>query len=271
MNNSNHNSIESITFTNYFIAYFDILGYKSIVMKKSDYEVKEFIFNIKECIRSSKDILLAFDEMRNMKVDFKVFSDNFIFFTERDYEPLLQYISILQAILSFFGIFIRGTLCHGKLYFDDDFIAGGGLVKAHDLESKEVINPRIIVDGSFISGIAKMKTKDIENAGNQKLMVTYNSVLNALEDQDYVYRDDDENLYLNYLHEIEKYKEFEKAHEGKIKVEFIKILQAHRGFIIKYIHENIADECVLKKYEWCRKYHNKFCEDNGYDDFCIIE
>ena len=258
---------DGIELKDYFIAYFDILGYRDRVENKSDEEVKKFIYDIRGAIHLSKDMLRVFAEKENMQVNFKVFSDNFIFYTENDYHALLMYTSVLQAALALFEIFVRGVLCHGSMYCDKDFIAGEGLIKAYDLEVQEK-NPRIIVDSSFASGVARTDKKKLVSVGNPNPCVTVTSVNNKLEEEGCVYKDDDGKLYLNYLNEIKQYKEIEKKSHQR-KPDFIEILQSHKDCVMNNIAENQIDESVLKKYLWCRNYHNRFCCDNDFRDYMI--
>jgi hypothetical protein len=64
-------------------------------------------------------------------------------------------ICFAQARLIQHGTLIRGGLTIGKLYFDDKYVFGPGLVRAYELESRLAIYPRIIVEREIAQDLSE--------------------------------------------------------------------------------------------------------------------
>ncbi|MBR0198892.1 MAG: hypothetical protein IJQ42_01840 [Oscillospiraceae bacterium] len=137
----------------YYIAYFDILGYKSFFDDKEN-DVFEFLDNV---INVCNETLhkTGFNEQA-LQTQFKVksFSDNFIIMLEAnenssDYMVLKMYSRILSQLqihfLEKYQILIRGGITKGKAYIDENIVFGNGLIRAVTLESTATF-PRIIID-----------------------------------------------------------------------------------------------------------------------------
>ena len=58
MNNSFYDFDDNLEMKDCFIAYFDILGYESIVKSKNDYDIKTLHSNINNCVKQTKHLLL---------------------------------------------------------------------------------------------------------------------------------------------------------------------------------------------------------------------
>ena len=97
---------------NYFIAYFDILGYEARI-RNNDKELLPYIDSI---FRGSRKLLSSLDNKAGCKIRMKAFSDNILFCTENDFLALLLLVSNVQfQLICSFDIFIRGAILYGKL------------------------------------------------------------------------------------------------------------------------------------------------------------
>ncbi|MBU1143918.1 MAG: hypothetical protein KKH92_09805 [Firmicutes bacterium] len=131
----------------YFVLYIDVLGYKKLLKKDKDFLVKmKYLMSviIKEHVDSYT--LNAFK--------YKMFSDNVLICIKQNenksLERLINFASRLQSMAMFhFGFFMRGSICRGSLYIDEDIVYGDALVKAFELESMFSKVPRIIIDKSL--------------------------------------------------------------------------------------------------------------------------
>ena len=244
----------NLTTENYFIAYFDILGYKEKMKTNS----KEMLEKICKMIDLANEII---SRMGNVDVNIvkKIFSDNFFFCTKNDYYELILFVSVLQALFIVFDFFVRGTLYYGELYIDENFVYGQGLIDAYEIESQTAIFPRIILDDSYFDA-ATVKIKNESQYGEfVSIDETSKSLQRNLSNEYYI--DFDDCKYLNYLSSTMRYKSYTEFQEHA-KGLFDKILINHQNNIRKNLKENVNNRKNLQKYTWCKNYHNKFCEEN---------
>jgi hypothetical protein len=233
---------------NYFIAYFDILGFENMVSQDNKKKDLILLTMINDCISNSKEVITLFNKTGNKTdIKFKVFSDNFVFCTEKDYTSLLSMIAILQSTFLPYNIFIRGTLSYGKIYFNEEFIYGKGLIEAYKIESEIAIYPRIIIDDTFISGASKILTS------KWKKKVSLELTLKSLNKNYCV--DFDNNLFIDYLGVL-KYLEDETGQPCN-GYSFFEMLDIHARNIC-YNLQN-SDKRIIQKYQWCKNYHNYTC------------
>ena len=258
-----------------FIAYLDILGYKSIfegttiyskfgtnaatgeeVLFAQDKALTPYLFSndIEHYIATSKNLLNMF----NVDIKQKVFSDNFLFCTTNDWTELLVFVTILQALFVEQGIFIRGSLCHGDLHYSEDFISGSGLIKAVELESNAK-SPRIIIDNSFYEAASKIVSS--ENGTSD----TMDSLFAWSEKVGYCIKDSDGKAIVDYLGNL-RVNVSGDATDGYLNLE--SVLSRHKFWISHYANATQIMG-VFDKYKWCMDYHNNFCTQYGYTDFLI--
>lgn len=149
----------------YYIAYFDILGYREYFDKHSD-KVENFLEEIHNAITNVKTNLSKIGEVAFLKdvlkidINFKIkiFSDNIIICLEcyeNSYMERLRalfFIEIISEVQRCFvlehNLVVRGGVTIGKISFNDDYIFGDGLIKVVDIEEKTVY-PRITISDSY--------------------------------------------------------------------------------------------------------------------------
>ena len=148
----------------------------------------------------------------------------------------------MQGQFSFDGVFVRGAMCYGPLYANNEFVFGKGLIDVVALEG-EAIYLRITIDKSFTSAICNTEQN--------------NTILS-----DYILSDGQVN-YINYI------KQYADACLSHSKVDFEWFLTNHRYFISENIRVHEGCESVLKKYVWSKNYHNKYCSENNHSRFLI--
>jgi hypothetical protein len=269
MNKDSIDLLNSVDMKEYFIAYFDILGFENMVVQGAKEKGLRFclLTIINDLNKTLNDTIKLFSNHVN-KIDIKkkVFSDNFFLCTEQDYLALLNMIGCMQASLIVKNIFVRGAICHGNLFFHDEFVFGKGLIEAYKIESKISIFPRIVIDNSFFEGAAKIVTRK-----NQNLM-PFDEVCNFLrDDKDYLV-DVDDNKFVNYLEIMKRYKDKEPTYVEKMGYDgglydFMKILDDHATHIRNHIEAE--DRRIKQKYRWCKNYHNIFCRYYQHQDLVI--
>lgn len=203
---SNPNQIKE-----YYIAYFDILGYREFfneLVKNNQLEkVETFLSDIHKAIDNVKRKLLSFnnstlfDGIQDADFDFKikVFSDNFIICLERHQDTYtekiraLTFLEIISEIQRSFiivhNLFVRGGVTIGRISFNDDYVFGQGVIDAVELE-ETTIYPRIVIDKPILdfmiaplsfSPEESEKAQNIENMRNDGKEVSN-------EDNDFYYQ-----------------------------------------------------------------------------------
>jgi hypothetical protein len=238
-------SLDEFEPTNSFIAYFDILGYKSIVERG--------IYN-KKLAQIMDSVITKFRQYNGLanlvsneeqKLYMRVFSDNFIIYTTNDWESLIDIVALMQGQLSFEGVFVRGAMCYGELFANNEFVFGKGLISAVELEDNVAIYPRIIIDDSFVDAV-RSQGKNYTNLSNYMLLDPC-----------------DEMKYINYMHQ---YADACLTHSN---ADYELFLESHKYFITENIKAHANSKKVLGKYLWSKRYHNRYCEENNCSDFII--
>lgn len=149
----------------YYIAYFDILGYKAFFEEQPE-KVPELLNSVHDVIRRTKNHIGAANQspimsgIGEINILTKVFSDNFLMCMEvtngqLEQIRLLAFIQIIADIqrgfVAEYGLFVRGCLLKGELSFNNDYVFGKGLIDAVDMEEKVAIYPRIVIDDDLVT------------------------------------------------------------------------------------------------------------------------
>ena len=285
-------------FSEYYVAYFDVLGYKEAFKKSEDVSAK-LVEAIESSIKTTKDLVSIFNNQIGeiiddvAKIEYKIFSDNVLICRKKREYILsdLDLISFLRLIATIQRVFcdrarliVRGGITKGPLYFTDDFVSGKALIDAVGLEESAVY-PRILVDDCILSDL----NPKIQNDFMKKFVETFY--------QDLLIKDTDGKFFLNYIiiynawvpfpkegsqsESVESSEELQKLNsEGRLPIpkynpeclkEISVILRKHKDFIEKNVNEfsqssnDATKEAsrlkTLKKYLWLASFHNKICEN----------
>lgn len=238
---------DSLIEDEYFILYFDILGYKEKIKK---YEEEYFMKVIYAVIDTINVVYEGSKKCRNF--GYHIFSDNIIIFIKKKPDignnglellNLIQDTFIIQRnLMGQYRILIRGAITEGKLYYGRDFVYGSGLVNSYLLEDKKAINPRVIIDKNLI------KKYILENPA------IAGAYINQLINQD-----DDGEFFIGYINNYER--NYEK---------FVIYLFYHKKLIESLLKELTLKEEVRQKFIWCKKYHNLICMIYQLEDMKIL-
>lgn len=159
--------LELLESKEYYIAYFDILGYKNFFDNISKEMADTIVSSIYEGISGTKRYLELLSKfgittlIEDIKIDFIGFSDNFTFTLhvgDNQYEiyRLLSFLSIIADIQRNFaikyGLLVRGGIVKSEAYIRENIIQGSGIIKAVNLEN-EAVYPQIIIDNSIYNYI----------------------------------------------------------------------------------------------------------------------
>ena len=168
----------------YYIAYFDILGYKAYFDDNEN--------DIQELLRNNIAIARDAESMANRKnitsqtIFYKMFSDNCIILLDGNdvtekvaIKSLTNLVAALQLkILKDYGIPIRGGITRGQVYIDDEIVFGSGLIDAVKLEDKIAQYPRIVIDEErFSKGLFDVIDAPVKLDNDGKYYIDFYSLL----------------------------------------------------------------------------------------------
>jgi len=148
--NKNYNSIKM---KKYFIAYFDILGFRDIDYTSKNNRLFEMTNALQTVIDYSNKMIeeLKKENSKNT-IKYRILTDNFIYISEYGLVDLILLIGHIQAFLVKHNFFIRGSIVYGDLSIRRDIIFGAGMNEAYRIEHDISIVPRIIIDKSVYNG-----------------------------------------------------------------------------------------------------------------------
>lgn len=193
---------------NYYIAYFDILGYKAYFEDKEN-DIISFLHSIIEISRDFINSTTPGQVFSNIFIT-KTFSDNFIIMIEEnrydDYQnvkSLAYIVAILQLrFLEKYNILIRGGITKGNGYVDNNIVFGEGLVRAVQLEETASF-PRVIIDEKLfgIELCDDLCEKCIMKDSDEKFFVDFLSIIGFGIGNNEDYMDDEEShmMVLKFL------------------------------------------------------------------------
>ena len=153
----------------YYIAYFDILGYREF-FKTQPEKVPELLNVIHNAVKREKEHISnanrspILSQIGLIEINEKIFSDNFLLCMEVLDSPFEQvrFLAFLQIVADIqrgfvndYGLFVRGGICKGQLSFNENYVFGEGLIKAVEIEEKEAQYPRIVISGNLIEYFRK--------------------------------------------------------------------------------------------------------------------
>lgn len=217
---------EEIEYSNYVVSYIDLLGVKDVLQSDDGASLNRMnlLYNRLLCYidPANKD----FFKLDNVKI--KIFSDNIIIASEikgdftAAFKKVFRITKILQgdALLQN-GWLLRGGISVGKLYIDDVFTMGKGIIAAYNLESQIANYPRVIIDKSIIASL---------NLDDFKMPY-------GIEE---IYTDFDGEKYINYL-----------SYSNKESLR--KICEELHGYYLEMNHQE-SNLKVKQKYSWVINY-----------------
>ncbi len=160
---------EKKEYTECFVAYLDILGFKEKVKEanKNAQSLDELInaLKINSTFTQSKGKKTSSDGELDIRSFF--FSDSFVFMIKGDkgnLPHLFLIIRFLQDRLWEKGLCLRGAIVKGKMYWPkpkENIILGPAMIVAHRLESEVAVYPRIVV-GQELYEYIKIKSERIK-------------------------------------------------------------------------------------------------------------
>lgn len=237
----------------YYIAYFDILGYKAFFDDNGN-DMLEFL---------QSNISLANDVVRktspnvvfsDTNFEIKSFSDNFMILIRKansnsDYQAVKSLVYLLALLqlrfLEKYSILIRGSITKGDAFLNNNIIFGEGLIRAVELEGQATF-PRIILDDSRFD-------VDVCESLCEKCVA----------------KDEDDKYYIDFFDIIgtgignnSEYLVGEKEHLDIIRDNIIKLVKKHGKFNrqVKDPKKIAEAEKTISKYAWLLMKYNNYCK-----------
>ena len=186
----------------YYIAYFDILGYKDF-FKSNPNKAGELLHILNQAITSSLEVIKSINEsilvsqFANMDVEHRIFSDNILLTLEvgvdeekertRIYAFFVMICEIQRSFILEYGLFVRGALTVGELSVNNEYVFGNGLIEAVDMEETTVY-PRIAISNDMLA-LLEVKASYTNEEYEKAIMLEkqYNdSVDISLQDRDFL-------------------------------------------------------------------------------------
>lgn len=176
--------MKHIETSEYYVAYFDVLGYQEYFKKDKDASQK-FIDNLCSAIDDTIGVInnmtssKMLSELANIKIQQRIFSDNVLVCLKKGASSLepIRILSFLQTIIDIqrkfvldYGILLRGGISVGPLFIDQSHLVGEILIKVVSMEHA-VKHPFIALDDA----VTDVLTKSIaEYSNNQSLQYVVN-------------------------------------------------------------------------------------------------
>ena len=152
----------------YYVAYFDVLGYQEYFKKDQD-ATQKFIDDLCSAIDDTIGVIndmLSSDILKLTQMNFKqrIFSDNILICLKKADTPLepVRLLTFLQTIIDIqrkfvldHGILLRGGISEGSLYIDETHLVGDVLIKVVSMEHT-VKHPFIAIDDIVMNTLSKV-------------------------------------------------------------------------------------------------------------------
>jgi hypothetical protein len=237
------------------VVYMDVLGYTDMA-KQAEQAAHQnpFLIRLHEALRESQEWLRGHDTNFPQigEKDFyalKAFTDNIVMGwpireppgrddSEGELGFIFDRVSLFQLLMANAGFFVRGAVSLGDTYVDDIVVFGSAFTEAHEGETHLARDPRIVLTKSATEAV--------------QLHLTYYSCPEYSPQNDYLYRDADGQLFLNYLNAV-------LVAEDELGPDYDVLLQ-HKQITENRLRDFRSEPRIWSKYAWVANYHNFFCE-----------
>lgn len=251
----NMNSVQ-LEVKEYYIAYFDVLGYKQKINELGENNFLEIMYStlltsmdIFEFITGESEINFIGSNLKFSMNNFyfNIFSDNICISILKTNDEYVNYRLLLTLIRNLnhlqrnlmgqYNILIRGCITQGMLFCMNGFLYGSGLIKAHNFEDKIAIYPRIIIDDECKLMIEKYK--------RDESYYIYENLIEA---------DKDGYSFISYMRDLKQGHCIDSV--------MYDYLVLHK-YLLESEYKKQTDNRIIEKYIWCIQYHNKICDFYG--------
>lgn len=260
------NGDKLIPYSDYYVAFLDILGFKNLVKSKEpeDREKLYAYFNLIEEITKDVKIIESIKDIGTI-----IISDSVILSVPigsdpiKNIEILRKFCIVIQKIqfrLAEKNIWLRGAISSGEAYFSskENQVVGPAYINAYLLEERIAINPRVVLDNKLINELGLISAQMlIDKINEEKCSKEYNAaernILFQWTSKKELGLKKDVVLFIDYLVYA-----FEK--ESKLEE------------IIQNIEKCIySDNSIYSKFRWVADYLLVSCQHHNDNLPCKIE
>lgn len=234
------------------VTYLDVLGFKSHIYEKSGEEVSRILNRFRRAAEPYRFEDEAHDEaVARTEAGVEILSDAIVrarpVIENNRYGVLVHELMDLRyaqigCIAN--GILVRGALTVDYLHLGGDLRGpyfGPGLIRAYEMERKEVVFPRIAIEERVIQRFTNRNDPSLRSDVN-----TYEYEVQFLND---ILKEDESGLcFVDYLNAGPG--EFDDAYAG-----LYEFFQRHHNLISSSL-ESLERPDILRKFNWLKKYHN---------------
>jgi len=158
---------------------------------------------------------------------------------------------LIQIEMMNYGIFMRGGLTIGKIYYDEYMIFGPGFIDAYEIESNIATVPRIAISATALNKL--VKEKDNRLVGRQHDLAEEKKSIRGL-----LRLDSDGIWFIDYLKGI-----FTELDDPEM---CPKILLKHKKMICNLFKNEGGSKSIQHKIAWLATYHNRTINNSGRAD-----
>lgn len=257
------NKINEIEYSDYYVAFLDILGFKALVKSNKEEDrkkINEYFRLVNEITEQLKNIpskkyigsiIISDSVILSIPMEADA-SENF-----RNLRELCIAIQKIQFELALLDIWLRGAISSGKAYFNpkDSQVVGPAYINAYLLEQNFAINPRVVIDNKLIN--------ELEINSAQELIEKVNNISCSRE----------RNVLFQWTHDG-----FQRQGLTKDIALFVDYLvyafedESKLDKIIKNLEKNIyQDNSIYSKFRWVADYLISSCQYHNDNSPCNIK
>jgi len=238
-----------VKYSKYIVTFIDVMGFKDLVEKRYAADSSP-VRSIIDALRETNAICGKYRTPGGLDVKIKshAFSDSIvrrIRVEEKSQEYIMRtldwelfQLALMQISLLEDGVFIRGCMNIGPMYARQEVFFGEAFNEAYRIESKEAVNPVIVLSQSVVDCITTYP-----HYQGYELLSTFGNP-NMKYNHSYT--------YLNYLYLIKTL----NLLTDRIQIE--KFIVSHRDRVQDEISRNLDNVQVLMKYLWLKELHNHY-------------
>lgn len=208
--------IKKIKQSYHFVAFLDVLGYKSYFENDRENETESFLQFVETAINDTINQINNYGNhiyfLNGADIPtIKIFSDNILISMkckQANVDNVIPFLTLVRIIGSIqlkfinrFNLFLRGGLAKGLFYSNENFVFGKGLIKSYELEGKANY-PKIMIEKDEVIKIIEEINKSKPLFGS---VVDKSQATKMFESN--ICQDGDGNYFVNYLN---TYQDFEK-------------------------------------------------------------
>lgn len=187
-----------------FVCFMDILGFSAMVDEYDQDSSSNILQKLQAAFKEAMQVLtsqsLHLEESEIEYLEYRVFSDCICislpyFDNEVNYTTnlmlLLTYVRGLQTSLMTKGVFTRGGIAAGPYYMDENVLFSKAMIRAYNIENKEAIYPRIVLDKGIIEKlknylhsslhVQSVLTLLVKDADNVVFLNPFNVLKNSID------------------------------------------------------------------------------------------